>query len=441
MLECKDIRPLLPEYAAGTLAEDVARQVEDHLLLCPICAGILEQLRAAEYHAPLIQPVMGLPRTTPPEIKKQPSEAEKASAPQPETASAPQPKETPAEEALPKKQPRLSRRGKVLLALAALLVALGVLLALLISRDVFSIRDRVPTADKSWTAVMYRGAEKGAKDGFRIRLWTDGDWARETVFHGMEYKQMVWSPDGRFLALELLDQGGKSTVYVMDTQYQQEGNLAALLETYLSQTEGLFGNSFLSDVPACTILQWLPDSSALLVAGEGTVDTEVDPDYGIQFAGSTASSGTGSNETTVYSNPDLTTVSGYFSYLPETGEIQNIIGFGTPAYEGEEEQTQNDVQKAMRDLLKRTKTYELSGYQLYEYFGQAALLQAFYLKAEGALEVDMVDLKEQTITKVDPYTLTYLKQLDNLTLLIARTPRENKLYYAYLLIPKEDLPW
>lgn len=345
MLECKDIRPLLPEYAAGTLAEETARQVADHLLLCPICAAALEQRRAAEYRAPMAQPVMGLPRTTPPEPTKKASEAKEEPAPQ----TSPEPAEVPAaEEAAPtEKQSRLSRRGKVLLMLVALLMVLGTVVALLISRDVFSIRDRVLSADESWTAVMYRGAEKGTEDGFRIRLWTKGDWERETVFHGMEYQKMVWSPDGRFLALELLDQAGKSTVYVMDTQYQREGNIAALLETYLSQTEGYFGNSFLTDVPACTILQWLPDSSALLVAGEGAVDTDVDPDYGIQFAGSTASSdqwieftpGQWDSTYILVSNntasPEIPTVSGYFSYLPETGAIQNIIGFGTPAYDEE----------------------------------------------------------------------------------------------------------
>ena len=45
MLECKDVRPYLAEYEAGTLPEEQAAQMADHLLLCPICAAALEDLR------------------------------------------------------------------------------------------------------------------------------------------------------------------------------------------------------------------------------------------------------------------------------------------------------------------------------------------------------------------------------------------------------------
>ena len=45
MLECKDVRPLLADYEAGNLPAEQAGQMEDHLLLCPICAAALEDLR------------------------------------------------------------------------------------------------------------------------------------------------------------------------------------------------------------------------------------------------------------------------------------------------------------------------------------------------------------------------------------------------------------
>ena len=47
MLECKDVRPILVEYEAGNLPDEQAGQVADHLLLCPICAAALEDLRRA----------------------------------------------------------------------------------------------------------------------------------------------------------------------------------------------------------------------------------------------------------------------------------------------------------------------------------------------------------------------------------------------------------
>lgn len=454
MLECKDIRSLLPDYAAGNLAEDTARQVEDHLLLCPICAGMLEQLRAAEYRAPLIQPA-GLPRTTPPKIKQEPLAAGKDSAPKTpaaqEAAHAPEEDPAPAEVEPSANKSRLSRRSKVLLALAVPVMILGVVLALLISRDVFSIRDRAYSADKSRIAVMYQGAEKGAKDGFRIRLWTDGDWERETVFYNMEYRSMVWSPDGRFLALELLDQDGKSAVYMMDTQRRHEGGLTALLETYLHETDGLFGNAFLADVPACTILRWLPDSSALLVAGEGTLDTEVDPDYSIRFAGGSTENSNDrlvlspnaaeSTETAVYISTDITTVSGYFAYVPETGQIQNIIGFGTPAYDGEDDSTgPSETQKNMEALFKTTQAQELLGWNVITHYGQQALLLVPYLQQEGRLEVYIVNSGNESVFGTDLQALTELPNGDHVVLVTRCDGKVTpEVYKGYLLIPYEEL--
>lgn len=57
MLECKDVRPYLAEYEAGTLPEDRAAQMAEHLLLCPICAAALEDLRRGQDRAALLPPV------------------------------------------------------------------------------------------------------------------------------------------------------------------------------------------------------------------------------------------------------------------------------------------------------------------------------------------------------------------------------------------------
>ena len=54
MLECKDVRPFLAEYEAGSLPEEQAVQVADHLLLCPICAAALEDLRHAQERAAVL---------------------------------------------------------------------------------------------------------------------------------------------------------------------------------------------------------------------------------------------------------------------------------------------------------------------------------------------------------------------------------------------------
>ena len=102
MLECKDVRPYLAEYEAGTLPEAQAAQMADHLLLCPICAAALEDLRHARERAALLPPV-----------------AEPAA--QQESAQA--------EEAAPRR--KLPRWGKVLLALGALVLIAALAVAAL----------------------------------------------------------------------------------------------------------------------------------------------------------------------------------------------------------------------------------------------------------------------------------------------------------------------
>ena len=102
MLECKEVRPYLAEYEAGSLPEEQAAQMADHLLLCPICAAALEDLRRGQDRAALM-----------------PSVAEPAA--QQESAQA--------EEAAPRR--KLPRWGKVLLALGALVLIAALAVAAL----------------------------------------------------------------------------------------------------------------------------------------------------------------------------------------------------------------------------------------------------------------------------------------------------------------------
>ena len=102
MLECKDVRPYLAEYEAGSLPEEQAAQMADHLLLCPICAAALEDLRRGQDRAALMPP-----------------------APSP----AAQQESAQAEEAAPCR--KLPRWGKVLLALGALVLIAALAVAAL----------------------------------------------------------------------------------------------------------------------------------------------------------------------------------------------------------------------------------------------------------------------------------------------------------------------
>lgn len=356
-MECKEIRSLLPAYEAGTLDSETARQVANHLLVCPICAGALEQSRADACCAPVIRPG-GLPRTTPPEKKQDPAPAEEPPATPPAA-----PPQAEAEPARPKKKSRLSRRHKLLLALTPLVI-LGAVLALLLSRDVFSIRARMRTADGAWTAVLYQGAEAGSDSGFRIRLWTDGDWDSETAFYGMEYTEMEWSPDGRYLAVAFLEEG-LSRIYIIDSLQQENYDMKQHLERYLTAHDNYMGDVPLTGLPACTLLGWLPDSSGLLVAATGTVDTVVDPNYGIELA---AGADTAAGE--IFSiNLGDPTVSGYFTYIPQLAAFTNITGFG--------QQSEDQRLQSLKEIRAEFYSYALSdtGTAMEVYYQSDALIE------------------------------------------------------------------
>lgn len=325
MLECTDIRPLLADHAAGKLPEETARQVEDHLLLCPICSAALEELRAAQYRpAP---PARSLATKDP--LAHAPKAPAPAEAPAEDPAQA-----APEEEAsAPAGKGKLRRRTKVILALLLLLlVAVGAAAAFLHNRGVFDITDWEKTVDDSFTVVVYDKASAKGEAGFRVRLWNGAkqEWHSEVAFHDATYHKAVWSPNGRFVAVEFTDETALDRVYIIDINRLTSADLQLVLENYLERNEGYFDQTPLAGAPACRILQWLPDSTRILIAAEGVVDTNIDPDFGIEFASSWAFSigADGQTDAAVYSSGDAQTVSGYFAYEVDFTDIENIVGFG-----------------------------------------------------------------------------------------------------------------
>ena len=133
MLECKEVRPLLAEYEAGSLPEEQAAQVADHLLLCPICAAALEDLRRAQERAAMSQVdalFSAAPRslgTPDPLAAEKAAPAPEADEPAPAAEDAPVP--MPVTEAAPHR--KLPRWGKVLLALGALVLIAALAVAAL----------------------------------------------------------------------------------------------------------------------------------------------------------------------------------------------------------------------------------------------------------------------------------------------------------------------
>ena len=331
MLQCNDIRALLPDYAAGKLEEHTAVQVAEHLLTCPVCAGALERLEQAACHAPApAAEVRGFETKDPLAGEKAavakvqtPATAAEDPADKQESAA----KETT--ELIPKR--KLRRRTKVLIALAALLAVACVCVGILHSREFFAIRGWEKTDDGSFAAVIYAGAESGEKDGFRVRLWngTKKEWHDEVAFYDATYRKTVWSPNGRFAAVEFTDTEGHDRVYIIDINRLTSADLQTVLEGYLQRNDGYFDKTPLVIAPSCRILQWLPDSNRLLIAAEGTVDTNIDPDYGIELASDwSLSVNNGAQINIVIINGKAQTVSGYFAYEVDFFDIENIVGFG-----------------------------------------------------------------------------------------------------------------
>ena len=432
MLECKEIHPLLADYAAGALDEETTAQVADHLLLCPICAGELECLGqpAEEAPAPAQEPVTQNLGTTDP-LAAQKAAALVQETPAEDAASA----EAPAPAAAPKK--KLRRRTKVLLVLLALLLVLGIGAGVLYSRDAFDIRHWVKSSEGRFTAVVYAG-DGEAKTGFRIRLW-DGEtkqWLEEIAFQNAEYRQMYWSEDSVYLAVSYIDEtGADQTVTVGLTQegllmlYLQE-----LLEYYLSSTGGYFGETPLTGVPSCRVLHWMPGSRKLLLYAEGVVDTEIDPDYGIEFADS--------NQIQPRENQGIL-VNGYFVFDIDKLEIQVLTGFGVATGREIAQQQDRLFSKFFSFHYADTMTDVFQGKKREVYHGGEALLH-LYRMTEQQDNLQMYyymgdDLAaEQAFAELQPdlSVLQQIKQTDGIMLvLIHAKEQEDPITHAFLILP------
>lgn len=431
MLECKEIRSFLADYAAGILDEETAAKVADHLLLCPICAGELERLEQPVEEVPVpVQPAEARSFATEDPLAAQKAAAPVQESPAEDAASA----EAPAS-AAPKK--KLRRRTKILLALLALLLVLGIGIGILHSRDVFDIRHWVKSSEGRFTAVVYAG-DGEAKNGFRIRLWDSEtkQWMEEIAFQNAEYGQMHWSEDSVYLAVSYIDEiGADQTVTVGLTQegllifYLQEW-----LENYLYATGGYFGETPLTGVPSCRVLHWMPGSRKLLLYAEGVVDTEVDPNYGIELA----------ETDKIRSQEDAgNLVNGYFVVDIDKMEIQVLTGFGLSGSREIAQQQDRLFSKFFSFHYADTMTDVFQGKKREVYHGGEALLHLYRMtEQQDILQMYYYmgdDLAaEQAFAELQPdlSVLQQIKQTDGIMLvLIHAKEQEDPITHAFLILP------
>ena len=189
MLECKEIRSLLADYAAGILDEETAAKVADHLLLCPICAGELERLGQPAEEAPApVQPAEARSFAT-----EDPLAAQKAAAPA----------------AAPKK--KLRRRTKVLLVVLALLLVLV---------GICTLRPQVQPLEQAQMATAKIQLRQGKIENVNIF----------TTYCGKETKHYRYIRENGIEALRAEDPETG-----IDLKQLTYGEFSALLETVLVQ--------------------------------------------------------------------------------------------------------------------------------------------------------------------------------------------------------------
>ena len=435
MLECKDVRPLLAEYEAGTLPEEQAAQVAEHLLLCPICAAALEDLRRAG-DRPVITAEAPSP-AAPRSLGTQDPLAEQKAAPA---------EEVPAEaqaitnaqvlEAAPRK--KLPRWGKVLIALGALVLVLGICVGVLWSMEVFAIRDWVKSDDGRLVAVIYEGTAEG-EAGFRLRLWDreKKSWYDEVAFLDAAYHRMLWAPGGVYLAVDYENQAQKDTVavLVMAAEGVLPINLYSKLQVQMTSTEGYLGNTPLVGAPDCSVLGWMPDGSALLLAAEGTVDTNIDPDYGIDFAGA-GSSTVQPRASLQYI--DATAASGVLAFDVNSYQLTVLSGFGIEPITNAETQ-KNWMWNQFSNYMFEERLVYLDPNMKELWYGEQALLELPRVIAEN-LPVNLYTYNAQN----DAFApleralsqVSGLESANNVLLVLMHGGSlRDPVYQAYLILP------
>ena len=437
MMECKEIRSLLADYAEGRLDHESAAQVADHLLLCPICAGELERLGQPAEEAPApVQTAEARSFATEDPLAAQKAAAPVQESPAEDDASA----EAPAPADAPKKKMR--RRNKVLLVLLALLLVLGIGAGVLYSLDVFAIQDWEKTGDKDFAAVVYKGARPGDKEGFRVRLWNGKgkEWYDEVAFYDVAYRKLVWSPSGVYLAVEYTDATGKTQVEVLAMLQEGAAPVSpnAYLRRIIEQNAGCLGEVPLTEVPDCSILGWLPDSSALLLAAEGVVDTEIDPDFGVTPIQPRSGS------------EGALKASGCLAFFTNGWTVDVLYGFGVL--------TDSDTAAQQKRLENRFMTY-MSGQVVQDpendffrkkresFFGEEALLQLHQVARDGGklylyyitedyINEDVIVFGNVFLIEGDLSLLTELSSADGILLMLCRAKfAQDPVEEAHLIIP------
>ena len=436
MLNCKDVRPLLAEYEAGSLPEAQAAQVADHLLLCPICAAALEDLRREKERpaAPILSPAA--PRslgTQDPLAGQTPAPAADAAAPEADAVPEAQPDDKPA----PRR--KLRRRTKVLIVLAVLVVLVGTCAGVLWKMEAFSIRDWAKSADGSFVAVIYAGTEDG-KDGFRLRLWDKEEkaWSGQWEFLDAAYQQMQWSPDGNFLAIESCPTDAethKINLLRLEEESPVMTDIAARIKSEMDGAFGCLGKTPLAAVPSCKILGWTDDSNALLMWAQGA-EEPVDPDYGIEFADSSGVSGAVSGGITYDVDPDA---SGILMYDVDTYALDVVQGFGTVSL-SQQERRNNQLQNRFYNYMSSPG---LSFMQMERetVFGEEALLKLHQVAADGGILTIGYDLSSTStvgfmFVDADLSVLAELESAEGIMLVLCREKfRQDPVKEAFLILP------
>ena len=373
MLDCKDVHPRLREFLAGSLEAEFARQVQDHLLTCPICADELERLQAEaykqshRYSVPVTRDPLADSR---PAAPKAPAEDPKTVIPPDPDPAAEEPETVTVEAEAPQTKKRFPKGRKPWLLLAAVVLIAAVLAAVLLGTDLLQGETEIPSPNGTYTAVLRNGASTENATGFRVHI-RDAQTGKDlgnAGWGGCTYRDMVWSDSGNFLAVEYTDQWDISFVFVMpanDPNNWEIGNLDMVLVQYLQSSEGWLGNTSISKIANVYLLQWMPDTDTLLLYVEGYVNTHIDPDFGVDPAGSSQ---------VQLRDGTIPRVGGCVTIDMSTGLVQVLNGFGITVG-AETSQQQGQLYRDFEAFLQDGLSHPFNNNAVEAYFGEEALLQ------------------------------------------------------------------
>ena len=229
MDSCKIFQDLLPLYLEGLTSPETAAWMEEHRAACPACRRLAEEL------------------------------------------------ERPAEAAVPPAGAADFRRGlraqcrRLLLGgLGALLAGVLLGLAVLQATGRFSLLERLTSPDGAVTAAVYRG------DGGHLYLNRDrftlvhesGPSPGTTGFAGA-WGGMWFSPSGRYLLVEAVDEGGASWLTYFDYREPEVGGVTGAVEP-ACRGEAAFAPQVKAEGGwkdfSARFLEWHPEEDLLLFA-------------------------------------------------------------------------------------------------------------------------------------------------------------------------------